>query len=105
MPHHTITLNYDEAGFRPNTEVLPVKEGDTISFQLGVAPPNSTFKITMKDPEFFSAGNVTDSNTRITVIRAASTTYQCQLFDSDHHLLVESGKSHPGGGVRPDSSA
>jgi hypothetical protein len=104
MSHHTVTLNYGARGFRPDMDQLAVKQGDTISFQLGVAPPNSTFKITMNDPQFFSAAEVKDSQTTITVLQAAPTTYRCQLFDSGNNLLFESGEHAPGGGIRPDKT-
>jgi hypothetical protein len=103
MSHHQLTLNYDALShFRPDIDMLPVQTGDTISFQLGAAPPNSTFKITMNDPRFFSAAVVTDSNTRITVIEAAETSYGCQLFDSHGKLLSLEGQ--PGADVRPVGS-
>jgi hypothetical protein len=98
MAHHTLTLNYGPEGFRPDTDVLPVNTGDTISFQLGKAPPKSTFLITM-DPKFFSAKEVRDSSTRVKVREAAITTYSCQLFDEAGELL--SAKGQPGGGTRP----
>jgi hypothetical protein len=94
MAHHTLTLNYlDDGDFRPGTEVLHVREGDTISFRLGTAPPQSTFKITMKDPTFFSAGEVTDSHSIITVVKAASTSFRCQLFDAAGKLLSREGQA------------
>src|ERR1022692_4864813 len=64
----------------PDTDPLLVKTGDTISFQLGIAPAKSKFKITMSDPRFFSAAEVADSSTTITVVEAAITTYNCQLY-------------------------
>ena len=98
MTHHTLTLNYGPEGFRPDTDVLPVNTGDTISFQLGIAPPKSTFLITM-DPRFFSAKEMNDSSTRVEVLKAASTTYSCQLFDEAGRLL--SPKDQAGAGTRP----
>jgi hypothetical protein len=100
MAHHTLTLHWGPDGFRPDTAVLAVKTGDTMSFQLGTAPPNSKFKITMNDPQFFSAAEVKDSYTRITVVKAASTSYRCQLFDSGDNLL--SREDQAGAEVRPD---
>jgi hypothetical protein len=102
MAHHTVTLNYGNDGFRPTTDPLLVDNGDTISFQLGEAPPNSRFEITMHDPHFFSAAQVTDSNTRITVVKAADTSYRCQLFGSAGNLLSWAGQ--PGGHVKPGKS-
>jgi hypothetical protein len=99
MVHHTVTLNWDTKSFQPDTDVLQVKTGDTISFHLGAAPPNSRFKITMNDPQFFSAAEVNDSHTRIAVVKAASTSYRCQLFDADGNLL--SRKGQPGAHVEP----
>lgn len=99
MQHHTVTLNYGAGGFLPDTDQSAVRQGDTISFQLGTAPPGSTFKINMKDPQLFSQAEVTDSQTRITVEQEAVTTYLCQLFDSSNNLL--SWKDQPGGGIRP----
>ena len=102
MAHHTLTLNWGLEGFRPDTDVLPVETGDTMSFQLGTAPPNSKFKITMNDPQFFSAAEVTDSETNITVIKAATTSYRCQLFDASGAML--SSPDQAGAGVRPGVS-
>jgi hypothetical protein len=85
MAHHTLTLNYlPDGDFRPGTDVLGVETGDTISFKLGTAPPKSTFLITL-DPKLFSPAEVKDSQTKVTVVKAAHTRYQCQLCD-------ESGK-------------
>src|ERR1035441_10343482 len=85
MAHHTLTLNYLADGdFRPGTGVLGVETGYTISFELGTAPPKSTFLITL-DPELFSPAEVKDNQTKVTVVKAAHTMYQCQLCD-------ESGK-------------
>lgn len=99
MAHHTLTLNWNTESFRPDTDVLQVKTGDTISFHLGTAPPNSKFKITMNDPQFFSAAEVKDSHTRITVVKAASTSYRCQLFDAGGNLLSREGQ--PGAHMEP----
>ena len=98
MAHHTLTLNYGPNGFKPDTDVLPVKTGDTISFKLGIAPPKSTFLITM-DKQYFSPQEVKDSGTKVTVVEAASTTYICQLFDEIGGLL--SPKDQAGAGTRP----
>jgi hypothetical protein len=57
MAHHTLTLNYGPSGFRPDPDELLVETADTISFQLGTAPPASTFKITWNDPAFDAQGN------------------------------------------------
>jgi hypothetical protein len=103
MAHHQLTLNYDELHqFRPDKDMLPVQTGDTISFQLGTAPPESTFKITMNEPQYFSAAEVKDSDTSITVVKAADTSYRCQLFDSGGILLSRAGQ--PGASVRPVES-
>ena len=86
MAHHTLTLNYGaDGGFRPDNDDLPVMTGDTISFQLGTAPPDSTFKITATDPETFSPAEITDSVTRVTVAEALK--FRCQLFDAAGKLL------------------
>jgi hypothetical protein len=98
MAHHTLTLNYSPNGFKPDTDVLPVETGDTISFRLGIAPPKSTFLITM-DKQYFSPQEVKDSGTKVTVVEAASTTYSCQLFDELGGLL--SPKDQAGAGTRP----
>ena len=100
MVHHKLTLNYLADGdFRPGTDVLRVNTGDTIFFQLGTAPPRSKFKITMNDPQFFSAAEVTDSQTSITVVKAASTSFLCQLFDAGGKLLSREGQ--PGSQMEP----
>ncbi len=99
MTHHLVTLNYGPAGFRPDADMLTVSSGDTISFQLGTAPPNSRFKITMSAPENFSPAQAEDSQTRITVIKAVETTYRCQLFDASNQLLSRADQA--GAGVRP----
>ena len=100
--HHTVTLNWGPEGFRPDTDILLVETGDTISFQLGTAPPNSKFKITMNDPQFFSVAEVTNSHTSITVVKAATTSYRCQLFDANGTLL--SSPDQAGAGVRPGAA-
>jgi hypothetical protein len=99
MTHHTLTLNWGPAGFQPDTDVLPVAIGDTISFQLGTAPPESSFKIIMQNPEFFSQGEVKDSHTKVTVVKAVSTSYKCQLYDAAGNLL--SKEDQAGASVRP----
>ena len=98
MAHHTVTLNWGDGRFQPDTDVLPVDTGDTISFQLGAAPPKSTFLITM-DPQFFSPAEVKVSDTEVTVVEAASTSYRCQLFDEFGNPL--SSEDQAGGGTRP----
>lgn len=107
MAHHTLTLNYGTDGFKPSTDPLRVREGDTISFHLGTAPPNSKLKVKMRDPALFSSGEVDNSQTRIEVIRAASTTYHCQLLDHQGNVLKESNENAPGGGtgggIEPDN--
>ena len=81
MAHHTLTLNYLPNGdFRPDADVLHVTDGDTISFKLGTAPPKSTFSIQL-DPKFFSPAEVKDSHTSVTVVKAAPSKIQCNLFD------------------------
>jgi len=103
MAHHTLTLNYGPAAFRPDPDELLVETADTISFQLGTAPPDSTFKITWNDPAFFSAGDVNDSDTMITVVQAGATSYRCQLFDAQGNRL--SREDQAGGHVRPGKCA
>jgi hypothetical protein len=102
MTHHTLTLNYSPEGFKPDRDPLPVKQGDTISFRLGVAPPNSKFKIRMHNPQLFSTGEVDNQNTRVEVLQAASTKYHCQLLDAQGHVVSESSETQPGGGIEPD---
>jgi hypothetical protein len=102
MAHHTITLNYGKDGFKPDRDPLPVRKGDTISFQLGVAPPNSKFNIKMQDPQLFSVGEVNDGHTKVEVRQAASTKYHCKLLDAGGKVLSESGENKPGGGIEPD---
>jgi|ERR1035438_2336990 hypothetical protein len=88
MAHHTLTLNYgSDWSFRPDKDVLPVKKGDTISFQLGAAPPDSRFTITANDPASFSPAEVSDSRTMVTVVNAVDSEFRCQLFDSTGKLL------------------
>jgi|SRR5665811_1440399 hypothetical protein len=99
MAHHTLTLNYGPDGFQPDKDPLLVETADTFSFLLGTAPPNSTFKVTMNDPVFFSEAEAKDSNTKITVVEAVSTTYGCHLFDANGNLLTKEGQA--GGHVRP----
>ena len=106
MAHHTLKLNYDQKAtrkFSPDVDPLPVEEGDTISFQLGIAPDKSTFKIPMNEPDFFSASEVKDSDTKIKVRAGLKklTTYHCELFDSSGQLLFQSSEQQPGGGIRP----
>lgn len=101
MSHRPVTLNYTADGFKPDPDPVLVREGDTISFALGVAPPNSKFKIKM-DPDLFSVGEVHDKHTRVEVLRAASTTYHCQLLDQHDRVLDESTEKRPGGGIEPD---
>ena len=102
MAHHTLTLNYDPAGFRPDPDPVLVKAGDTISFQLSNAPPGSNFKITMNQPGGFQPAEVTDSNTTITVVEAAITTYTCELSGAAGPIF--SSSKGQGGHVRPKST-
>ena len=91
MAHHTIKLNYGADGvFQPDKVELQVDKGDTISFQLGTAPPDSTFKITATDPATFSPAEITDSSTRVTVAEALK--FRCQLFDAAGRLLSREGQ-------------
>lgn len=53
----------------------------------------------MDEPQYFSAAEVSDSHTSITVVKAASTSYRCQLFDADGSLLSREGQ--PGAHVQP----
>ncbi|HLK62263.1 MAG TPA: hypothetical protein VKU19_02400 [Bryobacteraceae bacterium] len=99
MAHHTVTLNYGTGSFRPDADVLRIQTGDTISFQLGTVPPASKFKITIDNPQFFSAAEAEDSYTNITVLEAVSTSYRCQLFDVNGNLL--SRKGQPGAHMEP----
>ena len=100
MAHHTLTLNYLADGdFRPGTDVLRVKTGDTVSFKLGTAPLNSTFLITL-DSKLFSPAEVKDSQTKVTVTKAARTKYQCQLFDEAGNPLTWGGQR--GAHMEPD---
>jgi len=101
MATHTVTLTYGPNGFQPDPDPLLVKSGDTISFQLGVAPPSCTFKITMNDPRYFSAAEASNSSPSLTVVAAAVTTYGCQLLDAGGNLLSGSGQPGGGGHVRP----
>jgi hypothetical protein len=101
MAHHTVTLNWGGEGFRPDTDVLPVATGDTISFQLGIAPPGSTFLIAM-DSRYFLPAEVKDSNTTVTVVKAATTQYSCHLFDQSGIPL--SSQDQAGAGTRPGRS-
>jgi hypothetical protein len=101
MAHHTLTLNYSSNGdFQPDKDVLPVNTGDTISFQLGTAPPNSKFKITANDPAFFTPAESSDSSTKVRVVEAVSATFRCQLFDADGKILNRAGQA--GLHVEPD---
>ena len=87
MAHHTLTLNYgSDWSFRPDKDVLPVKKGDTISFQLGAAPPNTRFIVTANDPASYSPAEVSD-NTKVAVVQAVASTFRCQIFDADGKLL------------------
>jgi len=99
MAHHTLTFDWNGKIFRPDTDPLHVTAGDTISFRLGNAPPDSKFKITANDPQFFSAAEVTDSHTKITVVKAASTSLECQLIGADGKVL--SIGNQPGAHVEP----
>ena len=98
MAHHTLTLNWGPDGFRPDTAVLPIETGDTISFKLGIAPPKSTFLISM-NAQCFSPAEVKGSETTVTVVKADSTTYFCHLFDEFGNSLSSEGQA--GGGTRP----
>ena len=98
--HHTLTFNWStEEGLQPDQPVLQVETEDTISFQLGTAPPGSTFKITAKDREFFSPSEVTDSGTNVTVLKAVKSSFRCELFDAGGNPLSREGD--PGTQVEP----
>ena len=103
MKHHTITVNYSADGFKADPDPLRVNHTDTVSFQLGAAPPNSKFKITMNEPQLFSAKEVTDSQTSITLIKPieVKTTYHCQLLDSAGTIVAQTSGHQPGGGMVP----
>ena len=100
MANHTVTLNWISGGLKPDTDPLLVKAGDTISFQLGSAPPDSKLRVKMNAPGVFSPAEVTDSYTTLTVIEAAITTYACELSDAVGGPLFASAEGE-GGHVRP----
>jgi hypothetical protein len=97
--HHTLTFNWSTKGLQPDKPVLQVETGDTISFQLGTAPPGSTFRITAKDREFFSPPEVTDSSTKVKVVEAVKSSFRCELFDAGGNPLSREGD--PGTQVEP----
>lgn len=99
MPHHIVTLNYSPNGFKAVPDDLGVHAGDTMSFELGIAPPDSTFKITMDTPKGFSPTEASDSTTKITVVKALTSTYTCELFDASGKKITQAGQA--GGSVRP----
>jgi hypothetical protein len=100
MANHIVTLNWGPAGLQPDTDPVVVQTGDTISFQLGIAPANSKFRITMDYPELFSPAEATDSDTAIAVVQAAVTTYTCELSGGvDVPDFVSA--TNQGGHVRP----
>jgi hypothetical protein len=98
MAHYTLTLNYTPTGFLPDPKVLGVQDGDTFSFQLGTAPPNSTFLVKM-DPQYFSPAEAKDSDTKVTVVKAAISEYSCHLSDVFGSPLSSGGQA--GGSTRP----
>ena len=88
MSHHTLRLNYGlDGSFRPDKDELRVKTGDTITFQLGDAPPNSRFRVTANDAASFSPAEVSDNRTTVTVVKAVDSAFRCQLFDPAGNLL------------------
>ena len=103
MAHHTVTLNY-QSGFQADPDPVRVRQGDTLSFQLGAVPPNSKFTVKMQDPNLFSTGGVHDSQTKVEVRRAVSTKYHCQLLDHNGKVVAESSEHKPGGGIEPDQT-
>ena len=111
MAHHTVTLNYQvdtvtrpriPGVFKAVPDPVRVRPGDTLSFKLGVAPPNSTFKVKIQGSGLVSPDEVHDSLTKVTVHRAASTKYHCQLLDSTGKVVAESTENTPGGGIEPE---
>ena len=99
MKHPPLTLNWNGDSFQPDTPVLKIKTGDTISFKLGAtAPPKSTFLIEM-DPRYFSPAKVKDSNTEVKVLEAAATKYKCHLLDEFGTSLTS--KDNAGASTEP----
>jgi hypothetical protein len=110
-----IKLHYDGQKFSADPDPADVNIGETISFELGEVPPNSTFEVTMKEPKFFfprdpRGGGVTirDSATEVVLLKAAAgikpngtTTYHCKLFDANGNVVAESTETLPGGRVKP----
>jgi len=105
MPHHTVTVNYNNKthGFKADPDPLRIKDTDTVSFKVAGAPADTTFKITMNEPQLFSAAEVNDSETSVSLIEPIKikTTYHCRLFDSKGAILAESSEHQPGGGMVP----
>ena len=102
MADHSVTLTYLGATFTADPNPVLVKNGETISFSLN-APPNTTFRVTMTQPEFFSAAVVNNLNNRVTLVKTLSgpTPFHCQLLGPDGVVVFESTETQPGGVVRP----
>src|SRR5437016_5798525 len=88
QPDHVVTLNY--AGPPPTFTADPRsfkvnKNGETISFQLGVGPPNGKVRVTFSagDRGRFSAPVFNDGDAPVTVQgkgEAHTTKYLCELL-------------------------
>jgi hypothetical protein len=122
MPANTASLtdqggNQETAHFvaDPASTPLKVRGGQTISFQLGSAPPHGKIRIKFAEPRFFSTsrkqfkldGIHEDADGDVKVEHdlppGTRTSYHCMLF-VDGHLTAESREGN-GGDVVPDSGA
>lgn len=107
MPNQLVTLDYGASGFTASPDPVPVKAGDTVTFQLGTnAPANSTFTVTIPDASLFSGPGGSGSHgspVEVTLIDTlpGPITYACELRDASGKVLSASGWSKAGGGMKP----
>jgi len=123
MADHNVRLNYAPTGQPPPNDItfapdaannpIRVRLGHTISFRLGVGPPNGKVRVTFAQPQFFSTakpdfqqtGRVDDGDGDVRVIAAlppgSRTTYHCELLVNG--VVTAQSQENAGGEVVPAS--
>jgi hypothetical protein len=119
MADHNVKLNYvpnghpppNDADFAPDLNPIPVRRGQTISFELGQGPAGGKIRITFPDKHFFATPNPHfattgqfhqgDGDVHVALALPGSTHYHCELFVNG--VLLAS--SHEGGEIVPDTGS
>lgn len=103
---HPVTLNYTADGLMPEPALIFVRDGQTIAFQLGTAPPDSSFRVTFSDARHLSSPVYEQGDPPIVVQGqlTARVTFDCELIPDPEDRpgrgaggAIEDDKSHTRG--------